>query len=769
MSLVARYPKKAYGFAAKGAILIYNGVSARFVRLPSLVRYGIAALVCGSVIAGAAAAVYRLLPTREERAGRFYERAKAYFDDEKYHEALIECKNAVQLAPRYLKAHYQLALTYIHLGRLHEAAQELYRCVLLNPSDAAVKLKFNAIKQLLSAQQQASDQPSDTPAPAAAAPAAGAVAGDLAMAKTMLYSGDARGALKSAQKVYEDDPAGYEANVLMGDISITLQDVKKARAHYERALEKDKMSGEVYFKLGNTYLYDKEYDKAIELFTQASACMPNNPIIYSILGDCYAYKNDFDNAMAMHKKAYDADPAYLKALKNICNMLVFRGKLTEAEPYIESFVKQAPDDPDALMMRAIFNFRRRRLDAAMKDIGQSIKLRPNHLLTRLIFGRMLAGSGSYEKAAAEFKEAIRINSRVLDPHIELVGTYLKMGELKKAQHEAERALALQPNNYKARLNAARVVTAQRDFGPAIEQLDRIILDFPEKPDAYFYRGVIEHKNKNLEKAVTYYIEALGHDSNYVNAFYALVGIYMKTRNYDKAIRLCNKMLRVHTTNPRIYEVAGKVLATVGKKDSAQAFYEKALDLNSRSVPARLYLMKAYAEKGMEVNALEQAEEILRIQPKNVEALMTSAQIYHSLGKVDQAIARYESALSLQFDHIAANNLAWLYAQSGTRLDRAVELAVRAENESNGLPRIVDTAGWVFMQKGDYDEAIARFRKAVDSEAQNPVYIYHLGLAYFKKGERDRARELLSDALSRSSRFDGADEARRILEEIGKGQ
>jgi Tfp pilus assembly protein PilF len=49
--------------------------------------------------------------------------------------------------------------------------------------------------------------------------------------------------------------------------------------------------------------------------------------------------------------------------------------------------------------------------------------------------------------------------------------------------------------------------------------------------------------------------------------------------------------------------------------------------------------------------------------------------------------------------------------------------------------------------------------------ENAIVIYHLGMAYYKKGDLENARAELNKALKIDQSFNGADEARRILAEI----
>ncbi len=48
---------------------------------------------------------------------------------------------------------------------------------------------------------------------------------------------------------------------------------------------------------------------------------------------------------------------------------------------------------------------------------------------------------------------------------------------------------------------------------------------------------------------------------------------------------------------------------------------------------------------------------------------------------------------------------------------------------------------------------------------NPVFQYHLGIAYLQSGEFDKAKRTLTKALSLKADFDGAAEARKALSTI----
>ena len=123
---------------------------------------------------------------------------------------------------------------------------------------------------------------------------------------------------------------------------------------------------------------------------------------------------------------------------------------------------------------------------------------------------------------------------------------------------------------------------------------------------------------------------------------------------------------------------------------------------------------------------------------------------------------YEQALAADPKAgVAANNLAWMYANDG-RLDDALRLATVALEALRRRPEAEDTLGWVYLQKGQASRAIASFERARQRAPQNPVYHYHLGLAYKQLGDTERARAALARALELRADFAGAADARAQL-------
>jgi tetratricopeptide (TPR) repeat protein len=124
------------------------------------------------------------------------------------------------------------------------------------------------------------------------------------------------------------------------------------------------------------------------------------------------------------------------------------------------------------------------------------------------------------------------------------------------------------------------------------------------------------------------------------------------------------------------------------------------------------------------------------------------------------------ALSIQNDFApAANNLAWILVETGGNIDEALGLAQTAKLKMTKNPAVMDTLGWIYYLKGSVLNAIGELQDAVQLDVNNALIHHHLGLAFYKNNQFEKAKESLERALSVDQNFKGAEQARKLLREI----
>jgi Flp pilus assembly protein TadD len=115
-----------------------------------------------------------------------------------------------------------------------------------------------------------------------------------------------------------------------------------------------------------------------------------------------------------------------------------------------------------------------------------------------------------------------------------------------------------------------------------------------------------------------------------------------------------------------------------------------------------------------------------------------AVIHHAQGQVAAAQVWHQQALDIDPNLVvAANNLARLHAQQSGMIESALRLAQTAVANAPDDPTVNDTLGWIYLQKDLGALAVSSFRVCVEKAPANPVYQYHLGLAYSRTEDPTR--------------------------------
>ena len=174
----------------------------------------------------------------------------------------------------------------------------------------------------------------------------------------------------------------------------------------------------------------------------------------------------------------------------------------------------------------------------------------------------------------------------------------------------------------------------------------------------------------------------------------------------------------------------------------------------------------YVRQGKLAGALAEYDGLTARQPKNVSAHTMVAMLLQVQGRMDEARVRYERILEIDRRAVvAANNLAFMHAESGTNLDVALSLAQAAKAQAPEDADVDDTLGWVYVKRRLANLAVEPLERSVKKDPTNAQFHYHLGVAYQQTGDRTKAREALDRALALGLSNSEAAEATKVLASV----
>jgi len=244
---------------------------------------------------------------------------------------------------------------------------------------------------------------------------------------------------------------------------------------------------------------------------------------------------------------------------------------------------------------------------------------------------------------------------------------------------------------------------------------------------------------------------------------ARVGLDLAAGDYPGAKTRLEARLKTAPASGELLLLAARTHAAGKDLTGAEAHLRRAIELEPTLLPAYAALGRIYLSQRKLNEAQQEFDKLAERQAQPVAALTMAGVIAQIQGDNGRARERFERVLAI--DHqspIAANNLAWILAENGSDIDRALQLAQAATAAAPDSPEMLDTLGWVYHKKNAPDLAISAFQRCVSMNPSNPVYHYHLGLAYIQSGDEVRGRESIERALGLKVDFGDAANARQVL-------
>ena len=165
-------------------------------------------------------------------------------------------------------------------------------------------------------------------------------------------------------------------------------------------------------------------------------------------------------------------------------------------------------------------------------------------------------------------------------------------------------------------------------------------------------------------------------------------------------------------------------------------------------PSYIALARIYFSQG-NLEAIEKLyQQGIDANPQNVTLRMELALRLQSRGEYQQSLDLLEEAYAIDSSsQPILNNLSALlldHFPSEENLRRVQELTLGFEDSK--APALLDTLGWLHYKLGNFPQSISLLEAAQAAGGQGTDYSYHLGMAYYKSGQPEKAKEQLSLAL-----------------------
>jgi tetratricopeptide (TPR) repeat protein len=278
--------------------------------------------------------------------------------------------------------------------------------------------------------------------------------------------------------------------------------------------------------------------------------------------------------------------------------------------------------------------------------------------------------------------------------------------------------------------------------------------------------------KKYPEADVAFRQILQQEPCHARAIKGLAEVYFAQNRPGDAVRIVQAQAAKCTDNWQCDEVLGDTLIRADRDDEAAAAYQRSLARvdadSSEAGELHLRIADVYRRK-KDRGPWGEELRLAAARLKGSAALFASTGLYQdTIGQKQAAMDSYREALRIEPNHPAAlNNLAYLLAETGADLDRALELARRARALLPDSAETADTIGFIYTRKKWTDVAILTLKSAVEKEPDNELFRTHLAEALDLKPEPSQAVRDLKAALRAEPTPETRSKIQSLLLQIAK--
>ncbi|MCC6548041.1 tetratricopeptide repeat protein [Candidatus Sumerlaeota bacterium] len=517
----------------------------------------------------------------------------------------------------------------------------------------------------------------------------------------------------------------------------------------------------------------------------------NDLQVFDLYADYLKRTSNWDALATLRTRALEIDPQSASSLLDMAEAKLQKGDFEGAEPFYNRAIEANDADPDVYRQVAKAFVKSQKYDRAAELLNHAIELNGSDIDSMMSLALLREKLGNPQESERLLKKALEVspvNSEVLR---QLGSFYLRRGDRRTAAEYYSQAINTRDSDLKTWLGLAQLYMEDEDK----DALDRLELmadgRYFEQPEFYHNYGLLaevfgdhERARRALEKGIKIdpgsiamrataarayselglpdlAVKVLNDIDPYIKDSAALkrqkdeflATLYIELNRLADAQKILEAIAKSDPANLEVREQLIFTLSKQGKDDAAKNELNNVTREFAAERPVDTQLLRAavYRAQGDSSRAVGVLKQLLTENPDNHEVWFQLALCASDTNDLPLAEQYYKKLIDLgpaetnSYYETSSNNLGYMLSQNGIRLDEAEKYIKQAQEVNPNAAYILDSLGWLYMQKNDLANARIYLEKAAKRSRDAEVYS-NLGQLYEKLNEKELAREYYDKAL-----------------------
>ena len=489
--------------------------------------------------------------------------------------------------------------------------------------------------------------------------------------------------------------------------------IQEASRLISLALEKDPDSTYLQIEAAQLWLIQKETEKSFELLEKILDKDPENIDALGMFAEIKRGKKEFESAKTACRKILDQDPEQENIHVLLSQIFVEEKNFPAALETLETMAKALPESYSAYYLMGALYIELEKTDEAERAFKRALELEPNSP------GPMIELLKIYEKQGRG-DDVLNVYKQMLEKKPDDIITLVKIGlGLHKKGKTEESGAIFQGLGEQSGATpqivglVLKLYVHNKKFDDALIILKGMEAGSPDNGDIHHALGLAHDAKGDSDLAVSHFKRVKKGDAFYKSAVANVAFLYQEMGKLDQGIEYLEQALSETTDDPDFF------LYLAAFYEQSKKF-EKATDLLRRGIEAG---------------------------PENMDLYFRLGVVHDKAGRKKESIASMKEAARLAPDNPnILNYLGYTYVELGRNLDEAEDLIQRALKHKPYDGHITDSLGWLYFKQGRFAEALLTLEKANELSANEPVILEHIGDAYLKLNNKEKALEFYKRSL-----------------------
>lgn len=409
------------------------------------------------------------------------------------------------------------------------------------------------------------------------------------------------------------------------------------------------------------------------------------------------------------------------------------GRLLEAVDIYQRILTANPYHEGANHLLGVACSQMGRFDLAIHLIGEAIKVNDKVPDYHVNLANALFSARRPAEAEVSYRRALALNPDIPEALFGLANADAQAGRLEEALAGHERAVALRPGFVEALANMAGVLHRLGRSAEAVEKLKRALVERPREGGLHADLGRMLLAAGRPVEADRTVAQALRLAPDSVPVLVAAADVVRMRGRFEEALEHADRAAELAPNNPPAVLVLARLLRAIGREEQAVQTYLRLAVIEGCGAAQLFEAANAMNELHRLPEAVALYKAILAREPDHAEVWNNLGNALREQGEVERAAECYETAQRLNpEDTVVMSNQAALLGALG-RFTEAEALCRKVVDLAPGAVPL-SNLGQALYFLGRLEEAKAAFDAAGEADSTNDDIVFHRGVARLKLGD-----------------------------------